>query len=281
MIEDGKYVVRARNAHAWPEVWFDKVGWVSFEPTPGRGAPGTEQYTGVQPAQDETVGPDTSDTVPGSDPTETTEVTETASTEPGSPSGPDGASGPGGVPTTSVSQPGDSTADTIAPQEGSSGGSILVWIVLVVVLVTLGGGIYSWFALLPPALARRRQRRIGSDPADRVLANWNDISVLLSLFGAGRRPEETPQEHAIRTRSVTSTFGLDHAAIEALADLATQAIYARGSVDDHRADVGDQLAVSLTRQVLSSAAGRLGLRLRLDPRLASRLHRGARPSRPA
>ena len=52
---DGSRVVLGRNAHAWPEVWFDGIGWVPFEPTPGRGAPGSESYTGVPPAQDESV----------------------------------------------------------------------------------------------------------------------------------------------------------------------------------------------------------------------------------
>ena len=51
--EEGQYSVAGRNAHAWPEVWFDGLGWVPFEPTPGRGAPGTEQYTGVSPEQAE------------------------------------------------------------------------------------------------------------------------------------------------------------------------------------------------------------------------------------
>ncbi|MEX2625918.1 MAG: DUF3488 and transglutaminase-like domain-containing protein [Ilumatobacteraceae bacterium] len=50
----GRYSVRGRNAHAWPEIWFDDVGWVPFEPTPGRGAPGAEQHTGVAPEQDTT-----------------------------------------------------------------------------------------------------------------------------------------------------------------------------------------------------------------------------------
>jgi transglutaminase-like putative cysteine protease len=31
----GTYDVSAQNAHAWPELWFAGVGWVSFEPTPG------------------------------------------------------------------------------------------------------------------------------------------------------------------------------------------------------------------------------------------------------
>ena len=32
------YVLSARNAHAWPELHFPGIGWVPFEPTPGRGA---------------------------------------------------------------------------------------------------------------------------------------------------------------------------------------------------------------------------------------------------
>ena len=51
---DGLYHVYDRHAHAWPEVWFDGFGWVSFEPTPGRGEPGAESHTGVAAAQDAT-----------------------------------------------------------------------------------------------------------------------------------------------------------------------------------------------------------------------------------
>ena len=50
-LTNGVYVVRGQFAHAWPEVWFEGVGWVPFEPTPGRGAPGAETYTGVPAAQ--------------------------------------------------------------------------------------------------------------------------------------------------------------------------------------------------------------------------------------
>lgn len=37
--EQGGYTVRASDAHAWVEVYFPGVGWVSFEPTPGFAAP--------------------------------------------------------------------------------------------------------------------------------------------------------------------------------------------------------------------------------------------------
>ena len=35
--EDGGWTVTDRNAHAWVEVWFPDYGWLSFDPTPGRG----------------------------------------------------------------------------------------------------------------------------------------------------------------------------------------------------------------------------------------------------
>jgi protein-glutamine gamma-glutamyltransferase len=35
--DDGKWVVADRDAHAWVEVWFSGQGWVTFDPTPGRG----------------------------------------------------------------------------------------------------------------------------------------------------------------------------------------------------------------------------------------------------
>ncbi len=34
---DGVWTVTDHNAHAWVEVWFPRFGWLSFDPTPGRG----------------------------------------------------------------------------------------------------------------------------------------------------------------------------------------------------------------------------------------------------
>ena len=34
-VADGVYEVRAMNAHAWVEVYFEGLGWVKFDPTPG------------------------------------------------------------------------------------------------------------------------------------------------------------------------------------------------------------------------------------------------------
>ena len=60
--DDGSYLVLGRNAHAWPEVWFDGYGWVPFEPTPGRGMPGAEALHRRPPQQDGEPPPTTSTT---------------------------------------------------------------------------------------------------------------------------------------------------------------------------------------------------------------------------
>jgi transglutaminase-like putative cysteine protease len=69
-----RHLVLGRHAHAWPEVHFPGIGWVAFEPTPGRGIPRAQGYTGVAPAQD-----------PGTAPASTTiEPTTTSTTVPAS-----------------------------------------------------------------------------------------------------------------------------------------------------------------------------------------------------
>ena len=52
--DPGLFLVRGKHAHAWPEVYLEGVGWVAFEPTPGRGAPGAQNYTGV--AENQAIG---------------------------------------------------------------------------------------------------------------------------------------------------------------------------------------------------------------------------------
>jgi len=51
LIQGDTYQVTTADIHSWPEVLFAGLGWVRFEPTPGRGAPGNTAYTGVAPTQ--------------------------------------------------------------------------------------------------------------------------------------------------------------------------------------------------------------------------------------
>lgn len=57
---DGSVAVGLKDAHAWPELYFEGVGWTRFEPTPSRGttpsytqseAPGDTQPDTAQPSQ--------------------------------------------------------------------------------------------------------------------------------------------------------------------------------------------------------------------------------------
>ncbi len=79
--------VRSQHAHAWPEVWFDGIGWVLFEPTPGRGAPSSD-YTNVAPAQDDSTPPAVAPTTTSLDQTSTTLgiIPTTAPVDPTTPS---------------------------------------------------------------------------------------------------------------------------------------------------------------------------------------------------
>ncbi len=73
----GVYSVSTNNAHAWVEVYFPTVGWVAFDPTPGRDIP----YAGASstspgfkdPYATSPSGPTTPTTVPDQLPTHTTE----------------------------------------------------------------------------------------------------------------------------------------------------------------------------------------------------------------
>jgi transglutaminase-like putative cysteine protease len=73
------FTVSSRDLHAWPELYFDGVGWVRFEPTPGRGlepiylpAPVDNPSTpGIDESQPSAVPVPTATAVPTSTPTPT------------------------------------------------------------------------------------------------------------------------------------------------------------------------------------------------------------------
>lgn len=271
VIEDGRYVVRARNAHAWPEVWFDRIGWVSFEPTPGRGAPGTEGYTGVRPAQDETVEPDDSDpNASGPDGAPTTVPTGgSGASGPGS-TMPNGASGAGisGVPGAASGPSGAGTtgpSDSL-PDDGDSGSSTGPWLLVALIALGIAAIGYGWLLAVPRLVQARRRHREGDGPAERVLHAWTDASEILSLRGARRRPDETPLEHAAR---IPALLGIDHDALERLAQLATAALYSAEMIDEEQAAESDALRLHIAHALMAQTPWRTRIRIRVTPKLAA------------
>jgi transglutaminase-like putative cysteine protease len=214
--DEGWYSVLGKNAHAWPELWFDGIGWVLFEPTPGRGAPGAEGYTEVQPQQDASgQGPVGDEGVGTGDPLPTTPSTvvappttigdgTTATTVPPLdgevPQFPDGGGTFGGELTDGAG----TTADD---------GVTIPWRSLLIVIAVFG-------TLSMPALARRWNRRAARslDPAQRVSAAWYRAQNAAELAGVGGSPAMTPREWAAATAAHLPVAARPMASLAAIVD---------------------------------------------------------------
>ncbi len=245
---DGRYHVYGRNAHAWPEIWFDGVGWVSFDPTPGRGEPGTQDYTGNEPAQ-ETVESDLGggDGTPISLPDEPT-VTTLADDIPGA--------------ATTVPDPNSTTTTTPATSANSSdsdGSGPSSTTLVVLALVLLAG---AWLYAMPRAVASLRARGRSHQPVDVIANSWLRAARSLALVGLGPEIGETPIEHAAR---IGQAIGLEHRTLRNLAQSATAAMYG-GLGDESTA----RRCLGLSEQIVRSARSRFNVGQRItewfDPR---------------
>ncbi|UDY35961.1 transglutaminase family protein [Dermatobacter hominis] len=172
-----EFVVRGRHAHTWPEVHFDGIGWVAFEPTTGRGNPQAESYTGVAAQQADP---------PAAQASTTTSPTTTA---------------PSTDVTTPTTVPSDQL-ETVGPEAGDAadepGAGWARW-VLVGVAVGLA-------ALLVGVVVRRRRRfaALRADPhGGRVAAAWQRALDDLATVGIAPRPSETPFELSRRVAAST------------------------------------------------------------------------------
>ena len=225
---DGRYLVTGKEAHAWPEVYLSGYGWVAFEPTPGRGLPGAEDYTQVTPpAASET----TATTLPA------TEV----------------------APEVPLPQPDVDPTAAPLPVESSQAGSRMVVLAVLAALVVL------YVVGVPFAKRRRRRRRRAgaTTPADHVLVAWAEATDDMSAAGMTLRPEETASEFAHR---MCRTAGPAGPALVRLADDATAAAWSAGGVAPEVAVRADAEAADVARELTAQATRRERLRRMLDPR---------------
>ena len=245
--EDGRtvYQVTGRQTHAWPEVWFDGLGWVAFEPTPGRGAPAAVEYTGLPAAQDSLIQPDN----PGGPVTTTTQA----------PSSPGDFDDQGPlVPEIDIGG-GEGGGGEL---DGGGGISLrtALWILgIAAVAVAYAGGIpaYQWF--------RRQQRRQRIDsPATGVETAWAEATESLELgYGLQRRPAETRREYA---RRLASDMRVPREEMGELANKVTVARYYPSGLSDGDAVRADELAATIEQSIASRVPTFTRWKRTVDPR---------------
>lgn len=242
---DGRYHVYGKNAHAWPEVWFDGFGWVAFEPTPGRGQPGAEETTGVAASQDTTPLPQGGEGEAPASTTPTSVARPTASTEPGIGSG-------ASVTTVAPS--------SIAAKPASDDGiSTTGWVVLALF------GLGAWMVLMP--LAVRRFTSVSSTPTGRVIDAWHGTIGSLQLAGAPEPIGASPIEFA---HLIEQRMPIDHRSLNELARFVTRAIYAPAGVGEPVALRAAVLRTHLDQTAMQITPWRTRIMMRIDPRLVRR-----------
>ncbi|MGY1397452.1 transglutaminase TgpA family protein [Streptomyces sp. SS10] len=205
---DGTVSVAMRDAHAWPELYFEGVGWTRFEPTPTRGS--TPDYT-VQDVEDN--GPadpalpsQAAPADPSAQPSQSTDCRADGS-DPGS-------------------------CESESPQAAlPAGGDGPKW--HVVLLWALAGLLVTALPL-SPLLWRTRMRavRLGGrgrteeDVAPRVLAAWEELTD--TAWDHGIVPDEslTPRGAADRIVRTGGLEGEAAASVRRLAGAVEQVLYA-------------------------------------------------------
>lgn len=204
-----EYEVDARDAHAWPELYFEGLGWVPFEPTPSRGV--VPEYA-------------TESSVPGSLSTNADEKDVPGTSVTPAPS--------------TVPLPGGDT-----PTAGSGASDPLPTVIATIAAVLLLAAF-----LCSPRLSRvvlRRRRLNPKKPADRgspdalspdaaspqaaspgqhdsAALAWAELQDLATDFGVPSTPSETPRHFSARLRSSSvlgEAGGLDDAAHAAVTSL--------------------------------------------------------------
>ncbi len=237
------YSVTGRHTHAWPEVYFDDLGWVAFEPTPGRGLPGAVNYTGVAARQDSRIQPDNPD-----GPTTTTTI---------DPSG----QGLGSTPEQDLSEFND--PGFVEPGEafGDQGGFSVPWRLLAFL-----GAVAAYVGGIPliAAIRRRRRRESADTPARIVEVSWAEAVESLELgYELERQPSETRTEFAGRLQG-DRRIPADE--FQALAERATVARFHPDGVTEIQAKEATSMANRIGASVRARVPVYVRLRRQLDPR---------------
>ncbi len=231
----GRYIVRGKHAHTWPEVYIDGAGWVAFEPTPGRGAPNASQYTGIAEAQDSAPVEQQSPEQESSNPN------DQAAAEQQEAGAPDAEP----TPTPEESQA-EGDEDT---QEAVGQPSSFPWRILVFALVLIAAAIAWVFGI--PALKRRqvagRRDRLGDANRRRIALAWAETVDILEHRGLGPATPETLLEYAAR---VENTARLPQGSFMALTTAAVDSAYRSNEPSSSQAEDAERQANAIQAHLI-------------------------------
>ncbi len=242
------YRVRGEHAHAWPEVFLGEYGWVMFEPTPGRGAPFTQQYTDV-PEQQVSAGSNGEGAAPPESPPSTEPDTTTDTTDP--------------------------NRDTVDPDQVDSVGSDdpteedprpnpwfgrLAW---GAGLFVVGVAVYLLAVLAITAMRRSRRHRDAVEADERVALAWNESIGAVKRAGVPIRAAETQTEVAT---TVANRLPSAEEPIRALAGAVQDSTYSLLAPTDEMGDAALAHAAEVERIANESMSRSGRFQSRFHPR---------------
>lgn len=230
------YTVTGKHAHAWPEVWLDGIGWLRFEPTPGRGGPGDEAYTNQPEAQE------------GSAPAPSLDEDLDAGQAPGF-TPPTSVNPQQQGPTTTVPQFGpdrerpEVTTGVVGGDQSGLIATVSKWLagLSALVLVALSPLLYGQWR------ASRVRSAASGDPRRRVGLAWDNSKAAVQLLGVPVSNSETAREVATKVRSnVDETVAEPTAAsLLTLADAIDEATYSGSQLEADKAHEAEEISKSL------------------------------------
>jgi hypothetical protein len=212
---------------------------VAFEPTPGRGAPGAEAYTGIAEQQ----------AAPGEANVATT-VAGGGAGPPITPSTIDPSATTSSVPLEGLGE-GLSTSDgSAAPDDDpfvERAGRYAVWLIGIAALVAL---LYVGSLIVVRDARRRARRRAAATPSGRIRLAGAEVTEAAPLLGLGRSPHETHREYSRRLGGALPELDDD---VRALFGNLERADYAPVEADEADAGVATMAGEHVTGAIRSYA----------------------------
>ncbi|WP_037558429.1 transglutaminaseTgpA domain-containing protein [Spirillospora albida] len=254
-VRPGEWVVRSRDAHAWPELYFEGSGWVRFEPTPAGTA-----------GQGTAVAPPYSRPATGSG----AQQPDAGSIEPGAPGPEDEPTAAPGASADPRRDGGGDTGPAGVRDEGDDGFAMVPWLAAGVLLALLAAA-----PMVVRALTRRRRWAVlapsgtggtpgAVSPAPAVAAHaaWREMRADALDHGFEWRASDSPRAAA---RRLGELLELDEEGTRALGRIARAEELARYS-RTRPAEPAERLRTDV-RTVREAFAASVGRRTRWRARL--------------